>query len=298
MQTGRTFLDWLRDDTEAGFDEWRKGKLDQRPALNTKERIQCSGVLTLAIDCYVPLPKSRHEFKQPPQIIHEEKQKSKRELQQEKLEQLLCARFEFDDKTGLGEREPLLKRLPYVYSKYLSNALASRLDELTARPLREQLDMTGALALMQSHAIDAAQMYDTTLQTTDEQLRQFEKLDNGEANKRATIDMILQARLAAGLVMKEALESVVEMAQKIQQMTTDKRNTIAVQDIHLLVTQFVEVAYDTFGDENVARVKEYAEKLRQIKLPRDGHEGTMITPDMDVMEMDRSIPKAPIRIAG
>ena len=178
-----------------------------------------------------------------------------------------------------------------AYSKYLSESLADRLQDLVARPLREQINAVEELGLMEIAATDAVQLYNLVEQTTESELQKLETLDEGEAKKNAVVRDVLQQRMAAGMLMKDALQGVVDAREQVQRIANDKRTSIAVQDLALLVSQFVEIAYEVFGENNIELVNEYAARVRSVKLPRDGSEGTTLTPDMDVMAMDKTIPK-------
>ena len=190
-----------------------------------------------------------------------------------------------------GRKYSQLQRLPMAYSKYLSESLADRLQDLVARPLREQINAVEELGLMEIAATDAVQLYNLVEQTTESELQKLETLDEGETKKNAVVRDVLQQRMAAGMLMKDALQGVVDAREQVQRIANDKRTSIAVQDLALLVSQFVEIAYEVFGENNIELVNEYAARVRSVKLPRDGSEGTTLTPDMDVMAMDKTIPK-------
>lgn len=167
-----------------------------------------------------------------------------------------------------------VERLPEVYSRYLSNKLSERMAELAGVP--DELDLKEELALLRSTAIDAAQLYDLA------------------ANAPDNTKDIQQLRVAAGAIVRETLSEVRDMVESIVAIEEKRRETLTVPSLHIVVTQIVDLMYDELGDVvPVDKIRGLANRMKDIRLPSDEVQGTVLTPDMDVREMDETIPSAP-----
>lgn len=172
---------------------------------------------------------------------------------------------------GVAARMFRLKRYPAVYSKYLSDKLLSKMAEASGQ--KDALDLSEELKLVRVAALDAVQLYDVTQQLPSD-------------DKSAQ-----EMRLAAGLVMREALEAVGDMAKRAADIEKSRDDRVGVGQLHVIVAQIVDMAYEAFGDEHVALVRKFAEQIKTIRLPSDEVKGTMITPDQDVLAMDETVPR-------
>lgn len=206
----------------------------------------------------------------------------------ERMARLLGARF--GPVAAKHKRE-----MPAVYEKFLSNALIDRMQSV-GDSAPELFNNRNELKLAKASAVDVAQLYDFVLNTTGEELEKLETLDGGEKDRNFQIEQCLQKRIAAGQIMNSVLKNVVELSGKVQEIENTKRHAINTQDLGGIVAQFVEAVHDVLGDSEdmLPLVQEIALRIKQIKLPRSGPEGTEITPDQDVLEMDATIP----RLAG
>jgi hypothetical protein len=157
------------------------------------------------------------------------------------------------------------KYYPVAISKYLSDTLQERIAELNAGSPLDKFDMSADFPVAMQTLIDAAQIYDATFQTNN-----------------------IEARIAAGQVFRETYKEVADLGANTVDLMTKCRAYIGVQNIPLLVNQFIDAAYEVFGDDE--RVREWAEKIKNIRLPNE-NAGTLLTPDMDVKEMDSTVPK-------
>lgn len=168
--------------------------------------------------------------------------------------------------------------LPAVYSKYLSEALSARIEELAHQSQTAQQDLSEELALVRLTALDAAKLYD--------QARVIAEAvpDNKDAQ---------EVKLAAGQQLRSVLAEVADMVQRIVAIQNAGRDKIGVQGIALLVAQVVQMAYDVFGEDNIPLVQEFAARIRDLRLPTDSPSGTDLRPDDDVIEMDATVPKLP-----
>lgn len=166
------------------------------------------------------------------------------------------------------------KALPEVYSKYLSNKLTERLEELAGVP--DELDLTEELRLMRSVAVDAAQLYDVAINVDDAQ------------------PGALEMRMSAGEILRDAIDGVGQTVERVIKAQKDRRETLTVQSLHVVVTQIVERMYDELGDSvDPQIIRRLADSIRDVRLPSDEIQGTALTPDQDAREMDATIPDAP-----
>jgi len=159
------------------------------------------------------------------------------------------------------------KYYPVAISKFLSETLQERIAELNAGSPLDKFDMSADFPVAMQTLIDAAQIYDATFQTNN-----------------------LEARAAAGQMFREVYKEVNALGLNTVDLMAKCKAYIGVQNIPLLVNQFIDAAYEVFGDEHNELIMQWAEKIKNIRLPNE-NAGTLLTPDMDVKEMDATVPK-------
>lgn len=173
-----------------------------------------------------------------------------------------------------GGKSPLAttKSMPGFYKRYLTKTLATKLDELTAGSHSEQVSIYEELALMRIMASDAVVLVGAAL-------------DNGEPGSRA---------LAAS-VLREALDGVKEFVLAASRIEKDAEDKVSLQVMSLFVLQITRAIYRVLGDD-IATAKRIEKEIHDtVRLPRPGVDpnvnldGTTITPDQVVAEMDESI---------
>lgn len=172
------------------------------------------------------------------------------------------------------------QELPQVYSRFLSNKLSERLQELAGVP--DELDLEQELALLRSVTVDAAQLYDLAINMPDQ-----------DASGKS-ISGVAEARIAAGTLLRECVGEVRDMVESIVSTQKERRETLTVPSLHIVVTQLVDLMYDELGD--IAphdKIRDLAKRMKDIRLPSQEIQGTLLTPDMDVREMDATIPSVP-----
>lgn len=153
-----------------------------------------------------------------------------------------------------------------MYSKYLGTALADKIKEAQEGPLDDLREEFGAIRVC---ALQAAQMYEVVTHPD-------AKAD--EATK-----------CGAAAIMREAMMSVIEAAERISRV--QQKGAIDPQVLNLVVTQMITLAHGTFGGvAPVALIQQFADEIKAIRMPRTGEDGTLITPDQDVIDMDSTIP--------
>lgn len=157
--------------------------------------------------------------------------------------------------------------LPRFYSNKLKGTLRDVVEEALNAPVAEQISVLEELAVSRA---SASMVVDMLQQAIDQR--------NGEA------------MVKAGLLVRETMEKVARLAD-IAARIESAGPQVGVHTMHLIVNQIVRIAYEVFGEQQ-SLAEEFERKVRSdVKLPSFGEvEGTSITPDQDVQEMDASIP--------
>lgn len=155
-----------------------------------------------------------------------------------------------------------------MYSKYLSKKLTDRMKELSGL---DKFNLEEELKLMRIAALDVVQTYDAVATL--------------EGNEHQA------AKVSAGLIMREALEAVIDAADKIASVEAKRNDKLDIGTLHVVVNQIVEKAHKVFGEDNIDLIRAFADECREIRLPSDEAKGTTITPDQDVLEMDSTVPR-------
>lgn len=176
---------------------------------------------------------------------------------------------------SIANRSFKVKSLPAVYTRYLSQTLLSKMAEMSG--VKDQMDLTEELRLMRVAALDTIQTYDA--------IASLEGTGIAE-------DKLREAKVMAGLVMKEALEAVISTVDKMASIDAKRRDKVDVGSLHVVVNQIVERAHEAFGDlAPIEVVRKFADACREIRLPTQDVKGTSITPDQDAREMNDTIPR-------
>lgn len=158
--------------------------------------------------------------------------------------------------------------MPLFYSKYLTNSIADVVAEQMGSDPRETLNLFEELALMRLASGDAVALW-TAAQTSDDP----------------------KTRYAAGCIMADALKNVSTLCQQAASIESQGKDKFSVHTLRSIVNQIVRIAYRVF-DEDLAKAQAFEALINEeIRLPSTGDEGTNITPDMDVLDMDESVPK-------
>ncbi len=163
------------------------------------------------------------------------------------------------------------------YLKCLRPTLAAKLEEaVDSLGSLDALDLTEELALIRVAAGDAVEQYAKAQEISGDDAKSTEL-------KMITGQMMI-SRLQDVAKMCEAAGSSAELKVRLQ--------TAFASVMTSVITSIAHAAWEVFGDDY--RVKDFEELIR-TKLEARGHgvEGTEITPDRDVIEMDETIPDAP-----
>lgn len=166
--------------------------------------------------------------------------------------------------------------MPGFYRKNLTTTMNDALDEMLDCKSSDQFSLLDELALCRIHAATFVEQYSEAVELCE---------NNPECDKSK------QLKDVTGLQMVEALNNVKEMADKASKVHFAGKDHFTALDIRLVVNQFVKLMYETCGTQNQHIAMEF-EKLVEdrIRLPQLENQGTSITPDQDVIEMDETIP--------
>jgi len=158
--------------------------------------------------------------------------------------------------------------LPTFYSDKLKGTLKAAVEGALQAPVAEQLSVLEELAVSRATAGLVVDMF-----------QQAVDKNNGEAMQKA------------GFLVRETMEKIARLADIAARIQASGPN-ISVHTIHLIVNQIVRIAYEVFADDQ-PRAELFERMVREnVRLPSFGEaEGTSITPDQDVMEMDATIPR-------
>lgn len=167
-----------------------------------------------------------------------------------------------------SSRPVRIDHLPKFYSSQLSDTLAERVQEMLSGAPAEQLRLYEELALVRLTAQDAVQLYDI-------------------AHKEGAD---IEARMTAGVILREILGDVVKTCEAAAKVEATARDKVSVHNLQFILNQVVRIAYELFEPDNHELAVEFEKSIRvNVRMP-DEIQGTSVTPDMDVNEMDLSVP--------
>ena len=204
----------------------------------------------------------------------------------EKMDRMLKAHFGPFNSDGIN-------KLPGVYSNYLKSSVLERFRACGRLSKAELFSNREELQLAKTAEQDVIALYHHIQEVTQKELDQLETLDGGEVERERVIQDVLQKRVAAGGIMMEVLHRVVDLSGKIQAIENGKQNAVSTQDFENIVNKFVGDVYTVLGSDEsmLPKIKELAKRMRATKIANGAPQGTTITPDQDVIEMDATIPK-------
>jgi hypothetical protein len=159
------------------------------------------------------------------------------------------------------------------YSKRLGPKLEEFVAQCIEQPETEQLQLFEELALMRALAGEAIQLFSAASEIP-------------ESNPKRH-DLILNA----GMVMQTALEQVRVMAKTASDISAAGKDKFSVHALHDVKMQLLRIVDTAFGHLDQDALDNFANLVEtQLRLPKVGVEGTTITPDSDVMQMDELVP--------
>lgn len=161
-----------------------------------------------------------------------------------------------------------IERLPVFYSGRLRGKLKQVIENTVSTPAEEQLSLLEELALMREF--------------TARTLLAYEKADDLPEGPKRTV-----ALEAATIAAISGLESVRELCQAAARIDTLMSGHVSQHSLRVIVGQMVRIMYDICGEEYLHIAQEFEQRIdRDVKLPTRDSQGTTLTPDQDVLEMD------------
>ena len=171
-----------------------------------------------------------------------------------------------------------IDNLPTFYRTHLSRSLSDALA-LVAENDAQALELREELRLQRVAADSAVVLYGQALD-----MRQAAPDEETQKQAQRVVD-------EAAAVMKVALKDVSEqvlVAAKVESLSADVFSPAAVRQ---LVDQIVKICYVACGDDNQDIAERFSEMIRtDLRLLASDSRGTNLTPDVDVLEMDRTVP--------
>lgn len=156
--------------------------------------------------------------------------------------------------------------LPQFFSKHLTKTLEEAVADAMQEDPSEQVAIFEELALFRATVIPAVKMYDAAVSSN---------------AKAETIN-------AAAALLRDQLKDVTMIAQRAAAINSADK--VSVHSIKFVVNQIVRIAWEVMGEEHEPLARQFEELVRdRIKVSSDV-QGTAITPDMDVTQMDATIP--------
>lgn len=163
-----------------------------------------------------------------------------------------------------------------IYRRHLRRTVQEALDAALQEDPSEQIKLYEELALMRMSAAQAVKLWDVATGA----------YETAEEGKRPEL---LETSITAGSLMRSALSEVRDTCEKITTMQARSKGFISIHDLAHWMDQIVTAVYRACGDDDLAQKIE--QNIRDmVRLPND-ESGTSITPDMDVLDMDSTVPK-------
>lgn len=187
-----------------------------------------------------------------------------------------------------GGRNFVDKSMPRIYRRHMTQSLHAAVQEQMAVSPAEQLQLFEELALMREVAQQSVRLYGAASEALER--AEAEGLEEPKRKKLEELTM------SAGMVLQDQMRSVSDICDRAARIDAQVKDKISVHTLHHFVDQIVMIAYKSFGElgEDSPLVKDFVQRIRtEIKIPSTGAEGTSVTPDMDVRDMDETVPRAP-----
>lgn len=154
-----------------------------------------------------------------------------------------------------------VNRVPRFYQRKMTAALKAVIAEHLDEDPDEQLSLFTELALMRDFAGQSVAMYSAAL----------------EVNKP---DMINEA----GQLMAMSLQRVADICKSAAAVHSTQKDKFSSHDLNYVIEQIIRISWDCFRDH--PNLEQFAVKLREhVQLSQA--QGTTITADQQVLEMDR-----------
>lgn len=167
-----------------------------------------------------------------------------------------------------------MQRLRF-YSHRLGPKLQAMVSELLEAPEVDQLRLNEELAFMRTIAGEAVALYSAACELPE--------------NNKNKADLTMNAALC----MQGALEQVVKTAKTAAEISAMGKDKFSVHALHDVVAQITKMVYVCFDADAEGLQRFDAMISEQLRLPQINAQGTVLTPDADVVGMDDTVPAAP-----
>lgn len=164
-----------------------------------------------------------------------------------------------------------VSHLPSFYRKQLTDTLADLVDSALEGDPREALNLYEELALMRVASSEAVRLY--SLST---------KVEGSKGD---------ELRTSASLIMAEALKNVSSMCESAARIESVGKDKYSVHSLKAIIHQIVRIAHGVLHQYPELALQFEQAVRNEIRLPTE-ISGTNITPDLDVKEMDTTVPAA------
>jgi hypothetical protein len=151
------------------------------------------------------------------------------------------------------------------YSRVLNKTLQQAVEDSLGQGPEEQVAIFEELSLMRLAALDAVKLFSASQESKNVETRQ-----------------------AAAVLMRSAIHEVVKTAEAAARVNSLASDKVSVHNIKHVAAQITRIAHECM---DLDQAKQFERLVRQRVKVQSTPEGVHTTPDMDVAEMDASVPK-------
>lgn len=176
--------------------------------------------------------------------------------------------------------------MPKFYRRAMGPTLRARVEEALAAPATEQMMLNEELALMREGAANAVRFYSDA-----EQMHAAAVAAGNQALSNETRQLVLDA----ASLMHDHLEKVGDYVVRIARAEALSKDNITAPAVYGILAQVTRIFYIVCGEEHEHLAREVERRIREeVRIPgaATAQEGTHLTPDATVLEMDATVPDA------
>lgn len=161
----------------------------------------------------------------------------------------------------------------HFYTKRMGPKLAAFVEECIAQPESDQYNLSQELAIARDLMGEALELYEKA-----------KLLPDSNPHKGSRI-------ATAGALMASAMKEVRETCRVGSEAFNNAKDKYSVHTLVDVVSQIKKMIRNCF-DHDQSGLQRFDQMLNdRLRLPKIGSDGTTITPDSDVMQMDDSVPR-------
>ena len=154
------------------------------------------------------------------------------------------------------------------YAKVLNKTLLETVQSQLNESPSKQLSLLEELALVRTHCTTVVAMYSACI----------------EGGKQ---DMVLQV----GTLMVDLIKHIQSLSISAAHIEDRGQDQVSIHTIEFVMNQITRIAYDCFGGDTEEAINFESRIRNEVKLPKTKQEGTNLTPEDDVINMDSTVPK-------